>query len=879
MLIPLGTNEGVISYPDEQIGFLASDQYSSRITTPAQGSGYTNKLHSNTSQPNFESPLRTTSFPTDNFQRNEFDKSKGSVSGKSDAIDSETEEDVIHVDDPARRYNKVTGGEETMNEAEDLGPNGGNAPEQAGYLDESGYGVPILASDEVAKDIGGEHMQPAVSPKHERRSSIHFVGDENGSGNITPTSRPTSRPGSTHGLQTLLSRFVSRHDDREEIHTPLEDVEEYEPLFPDEDESKKRPVNSAERFKQRPDTLKHRFPSQDIWEDTPSSAMHVATITTPDPMAQNDSAIPKPVSNEFEDPSTESARKGEVDEADKAELLPKEEGLAKSRFATHLQNGIPARPGMQQRFPSRDIWEDTPDSMQLVTTVASPPPPLGAEQKSPEDAASNKPSIPPRALNRSKLGESSTIPNVPVSAEVNQPQVPARPPKRMHAVPAANAKLHDVAIPPSQTLDKNITPTEGTKGPGIPDRPKPPVPARPAKKESLEALTKARSGGSSGSQDTVASPPLPKAKPAIPARPGGNKPNLPTAFMSDLNQRLQLGPRPPTKEKEVEPEAEREAVRLPDARKNRAKGPQRRAPAKPSSDLAEATQLPIPEFTISISIPLWSINEDEGLIVTNYEKASSLPQQSISKALAEDIGSKTTATASIDAADAPKLLSSKGVSMSASNESVDPSQVDSATATPGAEKADPLIRSIGSVVHEDREGFPSLSEQTTASSGGTSGAPLERVESKNEEASKSGTEVSGAGHVSGVEHNTLSETTTSSSLSSCERHKNVSTHEPRAAADQKVRDNDLAADSGAKPLSQHEPPATTVETASIFENDDVNIGEGQEKEPGYEGTGHGEMRTESGMKTNIPDKKLEEMTAMADGKGHAPGGEGSVKGT
>ena len=42
------------------------------------------------------------------------------------------------------------------------------------------------------------------------------------------------------------------------------------------------------------------------------------------------------------------------------------------------------------------------------------------------------------------------------------------------------------------------------------------------------------------------------------------------------------------------------------------------------------------------------------------------------------------------------------------------------------------------------------------------------------------------------------------------------------------------------------------------------------------GTGHGEVRTESGLETNIPDKELEEMTARADGKGHAAEEEGSA---
>ena len=38
----------------------------------------------------------------------------------------------------------------------------------------------------------------------------------------------------------------------------------------------------------------------------------------------------------------------------------------KSHFAEET------RPGLKQRFPSRDVWEDTPDSLQLQTTVAAP---------------------------------------------------------------------------------------------------------------------------------------------------------------------------------------------------------------------------------------------------------------------------------------------------------------------------------------------------------------------------------------------------------------------------------------------------------------------------------------------------------------------------
>jgi Altered inheritance of mitochondria protein 21 len=788
MLISLGTNDGLMSYPDEQIGYLASDQYSSRIASPAQGGGYLQKLHSNSSQPAIESQLRTTSFPTEVFQKSEFAESKGSISGKSEAIDSEVEEDVIHVDDPARRYNKVTGGEETIHETKDLGPNRSNTPDRSGYISENGYGVPILASDEVAKDSGSEHMQPAVSPKQERRGSAYLVADEFASGNITPTSRPSSRPVSIHGFNASLSRFMSRHEDREDIHTPLEDVDEYEPLFPDEDENHKGPVNAAERFKIRPGTLKHRFPSQDIWEDTPSSAMHVATVSTPDVPPQDDSVGASSASKIFEDPSAESARKGEVTEADKAKLIPKEERLAKSQFAPHLRDDMPTRPDMQQRFPSRDIWEDTPDSMHLVTTVASPPPP-GDVPMSPENVTPSKPSIPPRPLNRSRLGESSTQPSVPAETEVKQPQVPARPGKPDFTVADAN---HG----PPQASEKTISPIEGKKGPSLPDRPKPQVPIRPAKKESLEALTKTLSGASSGSQDTVTSQTLPKAKPAIPARPIASKPNLPAAFMSDLNQRLQLGPRPPIKEKEPEPEpeADKEVLPLSDARKGRARGPQRRAPAKPPSGPADTASSSFPKFSISSAKSLWSISEDNGLTFHSLEKSSASSHNKDPDIPAQDVDSKATMAASAGPADAPKPLAPASLALNAAGDSADPSPMGSGIATPGTEKSDPLSKGDGSLARDSKEASSSVSKQPAANTAAPASAQLGGAEAaKDEESDKAGITDS---------------RTTGNGGSTASREQ---PQQPHTASDEPVSEGVLAADAGAELPSQQELTSSSLE--------------------------------------------------------------------
>ena len=118
---------------------------------------------------------------------------------------------------------------------------------------------------------------------------------------------------------------------------------------------------------------------------------------------------------------------------------------------------------------------------------------------------------------------------------------------------------------------------------------------------------------------------------------------------------------------------------------------------------------------------------------------------------------------------------------------------------------------------------------------------------------------------------------TQASTASGEPVKEASAREPRTVGEEAVSEHALAADAGAEPTLEREIPTTSVETSSRFENDDVDVPAGQGKGSEHVGTGHGEMRTESGLKTNIPDKELEEMTARADGKGHAVEEEGSAE--
>ncbi len=127
---------------------------------------------------------------------------------------------------------------------------------------------------------------------------------------------------------------------------------------------------------------------------------------------------------------------------------------------------------MNQRFLSRDVWEDTPDSLKLETTVSSPQ----VEIESPQ--AESKPGIPQRPRRKSSEPTSAT-------SEKEKPSIPERP-------------------KPRHTLSD-----EGSK-PAIPDRPKPQIPARPAK-----------AGPTSGGLEPADTAAPPRQKPAVPTRPYG----------------------------------------------------------------------------------------------------------------------------------------------------------------------------------------------------------------------------------------------------------------------------------------------------------------------------------------------------------------------
>lgn len=449
--------------------------------------------------------------------------------------------DVIHVEEPNRRRSVMFSDSESVNADDEV---------------ERPYTAPILADDEVAKDPSPRINYPAVEPPLEVEEA---------------SSRPTSRPASLYKDTSFELRP-----------TPLEDVEEYEPLF--QDDEKQEPKKPVKEDKAKP-SPKRRFPSADIWEDAPSSVYYTAEVSTPELFDGQEkpspAAVPPP--REGETPAQAFARhQEELAEKEAQELGPDGSIPARHKqkplWAQHQQHLAAeigkARPPAQ-RFPSRDVWEDTPDSLKLETTVSTP---QQDEVPSPADAI--KPEVPERPQKSPAPGE--------------KPAIPGRPKLRQ---------------------------TSGDDKPAIPERPKPQIPARSAKVGPT----------SGGLEPTEAAAPPPRQKPAVPARPMGSKiAALQAGFMSDLNRRLQLGPQappkreeaPPAEDEQAEEKQEKEKVPLSDARKGRARGPQRRAPTSATAAAATAAESKTVEekpktginWGFSSAVSVFEIDPDEGTL-------------------------------------------------------------------------------------------------------------------------------------------------------------------------------------------------------------------------------------------------------------------------
>ncbi|KAJ6437777.1 putative 115 kDa protein in type-1 retrotransposable element R1DM [Purpureocillium lavendulum] len=469
-----------------------------------------------------EYATRISSRPTSMVAKDANDKAKSGAEATGDK--------PIHVDD-ARHPEFYQYGDED------------NA--EGGEEDE--YTAPILAEDEVKKEKERNHHHPAVRPHLERRRSSQSYEEA--------PSRPTSRPSS-------IRVTISQPDYNT---TALEDVEEYEPLFDDEGKE----IKQADKPKHEPadeNEGRHHFPSKDIWEDAPSSVHYTATVSTPEVPDQNrrrssayheDRPItPAQAFAQYQEQLAEKEASGRVNNflplsEDKPTWIGNQPHLKAER----------ERPS-SRRFPSRDVWEDAPESLCYEATISGSP----TEDKKPEIPArpakkpspSEPPSVPVRPQARQGSGDDSVKARPPVS-DKPKPQIPPRPAKS----------------------------SSGDSKDGTFSKPKPPVPSRPT---------------------------------------GSKIAALQAGFMSDLNKRLQLGPQAHKKEeaaKEEEVVEEKEKAPLSDARKGRARGPQRRAPAKSPAAAAPAAA---PALSFSQPQISWSIDPEDGDVSVGGEETEATPE-------------------------------------------------------------------------------------------------------------------------------------------------------------------------------------------------------------------------------------------------------------
>jgi hypothetical protein len=628
-----GTSREAVSTPDEQIGYRATDEYASRMASPRPSSSASRPSSKATNQ---ESSLRH----------------------ETSVQQTDDNGDVIHIDPPAHPRNKVHGGGYDP-PTEDLGPEGGNTDEKGGWVTERGYGMPILASDEVQKHPDAEWRQPAVSPELDRRHDGEYTVNEDGTPAYITKQRTHSRNSSRNNNAQQHRAIVSPgFGDRSG--TPLESHKEYEPLFPEDEEDGKKPKTVVDKVK-RPNLARHQFPSQDVWEDTPGSLQLETTVDTPEAAEEPETPVGDDVSaaKVFEAPEKEEKRKDTITKEDQQSFLS--EHTKQFAVENKLLRGV--RPTVQ-RFPSQDVWEDAPEHGHLETTVSGPQTP-DTNEYAPESPIVEKPTIPAR------------------------PNVSARPQKAQQE---------------SSPVDK--------KAPIIPDRPKPQVPVRPSK-PSQSSSEKVPITERAVENDA----PQQKAKPPVPARPAGSKiAALQAGFLQDLNSKLGLGPQAP-KVKEPEEEKEPEPAQpLSDARKGRAKGPQRRKPAASPAPAATVTaEVAVPRAKLEIApvTAIWSFGEDGALDVPAARVAAQIQRALDSHKPAQELEAPS-ATKDVDVSEESDAPKASGASVVDTAKSIAAPVVEAAKSvapTEAAASPDAPANDEPSLLSKIADALPSLTSQ------------------------------------------------------------------------------------------------------------------------------------------------------------------------
>ncbi|KAG6040218.1 hypothetical protein E4U41_001244 [Claviceps citrina] len=415
-------------------------------------------------------------------------------------------------------------------------PEFSNYGEDQGHEEMEDYPVPILAPDEVSKDPSPRGHQPAIRP-HLQRHGSSYDGEDH-------PSRPTSR-----------AKLPQHHPATQEHKpTPLEDVEEYDPLFPDDGKDAKVIIQEPEEEH----CERNHFPSKDIWEDAPNSVHVTAEVSTPDVpemerrrTSANYADRPITPAHAFalyQEELAEKEVKGRTNN-----FLPLQE--SKPSWVGHqsyLQSSSRPTSSSSKRFPSRDVWEDAPESHIHEAEVSSSP------------------------------------------IEQARPEVPARPAKNPSPSPERQAAARE-----------NSGDDVARQRPPVSDKPKPSVPPRP---------TKSSSGETKDAASSKPKPPVPSRP--VGGKIAALQAGFMSDLNKRLQLGPQGVKKEESKAEECVEEQEK--APLADARKGRARGPHRRAPVKsPAAAPLSGAERASPVLSFSMPQTVWSIHPEDGEFTFN----------------------------------------------------------------------------------------------------------------------------------------------------------------------------------------------------------------------------------------------------------------------
>jgi hypothetical protein len=211
--------------------------------------------------------------------------------------------------------------------------------------------------------------------------------------------------------------------------------------------------------------------------------------------------------------------------------------------------------------------------------------------------------------------------------------------------------------------------------------------------------------------------PQQKAKPPVPARPAGSKiAALQAGFLQDLNSKLGLGPQAP-KVKEPEEEKEPEPAQpLSDARKGRAKGPQRRKPAASPAPAATVTaEVAVPRAKLEIApvTAIWGFGEDGALDVPAARVAAQIQRTLDSHKPAQETKAPS-ATKDFDVSEESDAPKASGTSVEDTVKSIAAPVVEAArsiASTETATSSDAPVKDEPSLLSKIADALPSLTSQ------------------------------------------------------------------------------------------------------------------------------------------------------------------------